>query len=145
VGPGTYYNDSINSSEVYIDQTGDIKLEGSLEYRFKILGALKGAVFTDAGNVWLANADTTRTGGEFNSKTFLNELAVGSGIGIRLDTDFFVLRLDVAFPLRKIVPFNTGTPDEKASFEWVFDDIDFGSKAWRRENLVWNIAIGYPF
>ena len=150
VGPGTYYNDSLNNGNIFIDQTGDIKLEGSLEYRFKILGALKGAVFADAGNVWLANADTTRigdtrTGGEFNSKTFLKELAVGTGVGIRLDTDFFVLRLDVAFPLRKIVPFDTNQPGQTASFEWVFDDIAFGSKPWRRENLVWNIAIGYPF
>ena len=145
VGPGTYYNDSINNSDVYIDQTGDIKLEGSLEYRFDIAGPLKGAVFTDAGNVWLANEDSTRVGSKFNSKDFLDELAVGTGVGIRLDTDFFVLRLDVAFPIRKLVPLDAGASEGEASFEWVFDDIDLGSKSWRRENLVWNIAIGYPF
>ena len=145
VGPGTYYNDSINNSDVYIDQTGDIKLEGSLEYRFDIVGALKGAVFTDAGNIWLANEDSTRVGSKFDSKDFLEELAVGTGVGIRLDTDFFVLRLDVAFPVRKLVPLDASTSEGAATFEWVFDDIDFGSKSWRRENLVWNIAIGYPF
>lgn len=143
VGPGTYYNENINNRDVYIDQTGDIKLEGSLEYRFDILGPLKGAVFTDAGNIWLAKYDDTRVGGEFDTKDFLDELAVGGGAGVRVDTDFFVLRLDVAFPFRKLVPLN-GTTGE-SYFDWAFDEIDFGSKSWRRENLVWNIAIGYPF
>ncbi len=145
LGPGTYYNDSINTQNAYIDETGDIKLEGSLEYRFDIIGPIKGAVFVDAGNVWLANEDTTRVGGKFDATKFINQLAVGNGVGIRLATKFFVLRLDVAFPIRKIVPKIHDDPNSEAQFEWVFDNVNFGDKNWRKENIVWNIAIGYPF
>ena len=137
IGPGTYnVRDNIPAdSTLFIDQRGDIKLEANLEYRFDIIKALKGAVFVDAGNIWLARVDPHRPGGEFDSKTFLNQLAVGTGLGLRLDFSFFVLRFDLAFPLRK--PY--------LDDPWVMDDIDFGSSAWRRENLIFNIAIGYPF
>jgi outer membrane protein assembly factor BamA len=118
-------------------------LEGNIEYRFDIVKLLKGALFLDAGNIWLMKADpigeengVDRSGGVFHRKTFLNELAVGSGLGLRFDFSFFVLRLDVAFPLRK--PYLIDDP-------WVVDDVDFGSKTWRKDNLVFNIAIGYPF
>lgn len=138
IGPGTYnVRGSIpKDATLFIDQRGDIKLEGNAEYRFDIIKSLKGAIFVDAGNIWLWRADdVNRPGGEFNRSTFLNQLAVGTGIGLRFDFSFFVLRLDTAFPLRK--PY---LPDP-----WVIKEIDFGSKAWRRENLVFNIAIGYPF
>ena len=81
-----------------------VKLEGNIEYRFDIIKMFKGAVFLDGGNIWLLrqDPDTTRTeGGSFNVKTFLNQLAVGTGLGLRFDFSFFVLRLDTAFPLRK--------------------------------------------
>jgi len=121
---------------LFIDQRGDIKLEGNAEYRFDIFKALKGAVFVDAGNIWLMRADTLhRPGGEFHASTFLNQIAVGTGVGLRLDFSFFVLRFDLAFPLRK--PY--------LDDPWVADEIDFGSRAWRKENLIFNIAIGYPF
>lgn len=146
VGPGTYYNDSINNRNVYIDQTGDIKLEGAVEYRFNLWKEfLKGAVFADAGNIWLVNEDSLREGGKFNADQFLDEIAVGTGVGVRLATKFFVLRLDIAFPIRKVLPINPEDPDGKGKFHWVFDRIDFTDKDWRRENLVWNLAIGYPF
>jgi outer membrane protein insertion porin family len=137
IGPGTYnVRDGIpQDSTLFIDQRGDIKLEGSVEYRFDIIKALKGAVFVDAGNIWLMRVDPHRPGGEFNSDTFLNQIAVGTGAGLRLDFSFFVLRFDLAFPLRK--PY--------LDDPWVGDEIDFGSRAWRKENLILNIAIGYPF
>ena len=135
VGPGTY-NFLANDTTFFIDQRGDIKLEGNVEYRFDILKALKGAVFVDAGNIWLMKEDSLRAGGKFSNK-FLKELAVGTGFGLRVDFSFFVLRFDLAFPLRK--------PYRDENNRWVFDEIDFTSKAWRRENLVLNIAIGYPF
>jgi outer membrane protein assembly factor BamA len=145
VGPGTYnVRTDPNVTTQFIDQRGDIKLEGNIEYRFDIVKILKGALFLDAGNIWLMKADpineenggVDRSGGVFHKNTFLNELAVGSGMGLRFDFSFFVLRLDVAFPLRK--PYLIDDP-------WVVDDIDFGSKTWRKDNLVFNIAIGYPF
>lgn len=137
IGPGTYnVRDNIPiDSTLFIDQRGDIKLEGSIEYRFDIIKALKGAVFVDAGNIWLARVDPHRPGGEFHSDTFLRQLAVGTGVGLRLDFSFFVLRFDLAFPLRK--PY--------LDDPWVIDDINFGSSDWRKENLILNIAIGYPF
>jgi len=146
VGPGLYYNDSINNRNVYIDQTGDIKLEGAIEYRFNLWKEfLKGAVFTDAGNIWLVNEDSLREGGKFHADQFLDQIAVGTGVGFRVATKFFVLRLDIAFPVRKVAPIDAENPNGKGRFEWVFDRIDFTDKDWRRQNLVWNLAIGYPF
>jgi len=146
IGPGTYdvrtvakenNNNTNDNTRLFIDQRGDIKLEGNMEYRFDIIKALKGAVFVDAGNIWLIRPDTTRMGGEFKRKEFLKQIAVGTGLGLRVDFSFFVLRLDVAFPLRK--PY---LPEHE---RWVFREIDFGSSRWRSDNLVFNIAIGYPF
>jgi hypothetical protein len=140
VGPGTYNvrTDSLYTSSTYfIDQRGDVKIEGSVEYRFDIIKALKGAVFVDGGNIWLLKEDVNRPGGKFNKDIFLGELAVGTGVGLRYDFGFFVLRLDVATPLRK--------PYLEKGDRWVVDEIDLGSREWRRENLILNIAIGYPF
>jgi outer membrane protein insertion porin family len=67
----------------------------------------------------------------------MNELAVGTGFGLRFDFSFFVLRGDLAMPIRK--------PYLPLQNRWVFDSIDFGSAEWRKNNLVFNIAIGYPF
>lgn len=136
VGPGTY-SPPDTVSTLYLDQAGDIKLEYSLEYRFPIRGFLKGALFADAGNIWLVNEDPQRPGGIFNFNTFYKELAVGGGAGLRFDFSFVVLRLDIAFPWRK--------PYLPAGQRWVLDKIKLGSKSWRKENLIFNIAIGYPF
>lgn len=136
VGPGSYAPvDTL--STIYVDQTGDIKLETSLEYRFPIYGYLKGAFFADAGNIWLVNEDEQRPGGKFESNDFYKELAVGAGLGLRIDISFVVIRFDLAFPLRK--------PYLPEGGRWVFDKISFGSGSWRRENILLNIAIGYPF
>lgn len=136
VGPGTF-NTLANDSVIFIDQRGDLKLEGNAEYRFDITKVMKGAVFVEAGNIWLIKEDSLRQGGQFNKSQFLKELAVGTGFGLRFDFNFFVLRFDLAFPLRK--------PYRDENNRWVVDEINFGSSAWRRENLILNIAIGYPF
>lgn len=140
IGPGSYYflSDPANETRVlFLDQRGDLKLEGSIEYRFDLVKALKAAVFVDAGNIWLWREDPQRPGSKFHKDRFLRQLAVGTGAGLRLDFSFFVLRFDLAFPLRK--------PHLPAENRWVFRQIDFGSSTWRRENIVLNIAIGYPF
>jgi outer membrane protein insertion porin family len=137
IGPGTYYPTDVDANSFLPDQSGDIKLELNSEYRAKLFSVINGALFVDAGNIWLWNADEeNRPGAQFSSK-FFDELAVGTGAGLRIDITFLVLRLDLAFPLRK--------PWYPESQRWVLDEIDFGSKSWRRENLVFNIAIGYPF
>ena len=136
LGPGTYAPpDSLKS--VLVDQTGDIKLEGNIEFRFPIIKYLKGAFFVDAGNIWLVNADTLRPGSQFKFSRFINELGMGAGFGLRLDFDLMVLRVDVAIPIRK--------PWLPEGERWVFKDINFADSRWRRDNLMWNISIGYPF
>lgn len=135
IGPGSYLNTE-TANDYLPDQSGDLKLEFSTEYRAKLFSIVKGAAFIDAGNIWLMNKDPNKPGGEI-SKDFMKEIAVGAGVGLRFDVSFFILRTDLAFPLRK--PY---LPDGE---RWVIKDIDFGSGSWRKENLILNIAIGYPF
>lgn len=134
VGPGTYEAPQVNES--LAEQPGDIKLELNTELRFPLISIMQGAVFVDAGNVWLFNEDTTKPGSLFTSK-FLNELAVGTGVGIRFDLSFLILRLDLGIPIRK--------PWLPKGEQWVFNKIDWGNSEWRKQNLVFNLAIGYPF
>jgi hypothetical protein len=136
VGPGTYNqnNDSIG----FLQLGGDIKLEMNAEYRFGIYRFFKGAVFADAGNVWLLKSNPSTLGGSaFSFSDFASEIAVGAGIGLRIDVSFFILRFDLATPLRK--------PWLEENNRWVIDEINLGSSTWRRENLILNVAIGYPF
>jgi len=142
LGPGTY---KVPDTAIFADQGGDIKLMLNSELRFKIVSVLYGALFVDAGNIWLRKEDlgepgkpeTARLGSGFKLKNAFNELAVGTGAGLRVDATIFVIRLDVAFPLRK--------PYLPEGQRWVVDDIAFGNKDWRKQNLIFNIGIGYPF
>ncbi|WP_113639213.1 translocation and assembly module lipoprotein TamL [Nubsella zeaxanthinifaciens] len=134
LGPGTY---KIKDDATFADQGGDIKMMLNSELRFKIVSILHGAAFVDAGNIWLRKEDPDRPGSEFSLKNSISEFAVGTGVGLRVDATIFVIRLDGAFPIRK--------PFLPSGQRWVINDIDFGSKIWRRDNLVLNIGIGYPF
>ena len=111
-------------------------MELNAEFRQKLFSFLNLALFVDAGNIWLINEDETRPGAKF-SKDFMSEIAVGAGLGLRLDFNILILRLDLATPLR--------VPYYEKNDRWTFDKIDFGDKAWRKDNLILNIAIGYPF
>ncbi|TCJ17740.1 hypothetical protein EPD60_06010 [Flaviaesturariibacter flavus] len=132
VGPGTFRE--LKATTFLPDQTGDIKLEVNTEYRPHISGPLYGAVFLDAGNIWLKTEDPSRPGSGFKAG-FLNDLAVDAGLGVRLDVTLFVIRLDVGFPIRKPWLDNP----------WVINQINLLNRAYRRENVVYNLAIGYPF
>lgn len=136
VGPGTY--DQKHDTLGILQLGGDIKLETNAEYRFGIYRYFKGALFVDAGNVWLLQSNPSKTGTPFVASKFLNEVAVGAGVGLRVDVSFFILRFDLAFPLRKV-------PEFEDNFRWVANRIDFTSSTWRKDNLVLNVAIGYPF
>lgn len=136
IGPGTYRSPNIDTGSFLPDESGDIKLEFNTEYRAKLFSVIHGAIFVDAGNIWLMNKNENKPGSQFSSK-FMDEIAVGTGAGLRVDLSFLVLRLDLAWPLRK--------PYLPEGQRWVVDEIDFGSKYWRDENLVFNLAIGYPF
>ena len=135
VGPGTYnqQNDSIG----FLQLGGDVKLELNSEYRFGIYRFMKGAIFVDAGNVWLLKSNPSTSGDPFSFSRFVNEIAVGAGVGLRVDVSFFILRFDLATPLRK--------PWLEQNDKWVINEINLGNPVWRQENLILNVAIGYPF
>jgi len=128
LGPGSFHTDDQSG---YIDQSGDIKLEGNMEFRFDMSSMMKGALFLETGNIWLANEDVNRPGAEFDFNTFYNELAVGTGFGVRFDFTFFVLRLDLGLPLR--TPYTTNGKN------WLFGTDEIFAKG------IFNLAIGYPF
>lgn len=126
LGPGSYL-DSLNGLPAYtFEQPGEILLESSLELRSQIVGFLHGAVFLDAGNVWTIGYDDARQGSQWKASSFLGEIAVGTGAGLRFDFSFLIFRFDVGVkvwdPGRQIiVPLN-----------------DINSR-------TYNIGIGYPF
>ncbi len=142
LGPGTY---QVDQTQTFADQGGDIKLMLNSELRFRIAGPLNGALFIDAGNIWLRKEDlgepgipnSARPGSAFKFSRAFSEMAVGTGAGVRIDAQIFVIRLDGAFPIRK--------PYLPSGQRFVFNEVDFGSRAWRRENFILNLGIGYPF
>lgn len=135
VGPGTTFQN--NENRGFLNLGGEIKVELNAEYRLNIYRFLNGALFIDAGNVWLQKSNPANTGSPFIFSTFINEMAAGTGIGLRIDVSFFILRLDVATPLRK--------PWLEKNQRWVVNRINFASPSWRKDNLIFNIALGYPF
>lgn len=127
IGPGSFYEQESS----YIDQSGDIKLETNLEFRFGISRITKGALFIDAGNIWLRNEDEYRPGSQFSFNTFYDQLAVGTGVGLRFDFNFFVLRTDLGIPIR--------TPYVRDDSKWLIGQGNLLSRA------LFYFAIGYPF
>ena len=134
IGPGSYLAPVENLG---VDQTGDIRIELNAEYRFNFTKRFLGAAFLDIGNVWLRNPDPERPGGDFQLNRFYKELGIGTGIGFRYDFQVLIFRLDVAWPL--YVPYL----DE--GDRWVIGEFNIFNRDWRKNNLVWNLAIGYPF
>jgi outer membrane protein assembly factor BamA len=127
LGPGSYNNPSDDAT---FNQIGDIQLEANIEYRFPIYEWIRGAFFLDAGNIWLLEESKDLPGGKFTFPGFLEQIALDTGIGIRLDFDFFIFRLDPA--IRLFVP---SYPKNDRLY---FDKMQIG-------DIVWNFGIGYPF
>lgn len=141
IGPGTYRDTTTNS---YVDQAGDLKLEANFEYRFPLWGKLQGAVFTDLGNIWLVNDDPDREGAVLSESTF--QLAVSSGLGLRFEINPIIVRFDWAWPMRyPYKVYASGNESIGQGKYWVADQINFASYEWRKENLILNISLGYPF
>ncbi len=134
LGPGSYRD---TTSQYLANEAGDIRLEYNSELRAKLTGIFNAAVFIDAGNIWLKQDVPSKPGSKFKASTFGNQIAVDAGAGLRVDASIIVVRLDLAFPLRK--------PWLPSDERWVIKDIKFGDPDWRKENLILNIAIGYPF
>ena len=129
LGPGSY--DDPNESR-YPNQTGDVKLEANMEYRFKLFWKLEAALFVDAGNIWSLSAEDDREGAGFEFGRFYREIAVGAGAGARAVFSFFIFRFDLGVPLRN--PF----PVEGSN--WLP-----GNAGITGRDLTFNLAIGYPF
>lgn len=141
IGPGGFDTRNITNLS---DQSGDIKLEFNTEFRFTIYKFLKAAFFIDAGNVWALRLDETRPDAEFRftrsngqKNSFIDEIAMDIGFGVRLDFNFFVVRLDAALPIRD--------PAFDDNERWQFDKLDLSKGSSYRERMGLIIAIGYPF
>lgn len=143
LGPGAYYADSVTRTIFGNSSFGDIKLELNSELRIKFNSLINGALFVDAGNIWTYNNNEDSFYGPeaVFSKDFYKQVAVGGGIGLRLDFSFLVFRVDLAAPFRKPWYPLLETPRNA----WVFNEFNLRSSEWRRENLVLNIAVAYPF
>lgn len=124
LGPGSYL-DTNN-----INQIADIRLVANLETRFEIISIFEGAVFIDAGNIWLTQEDSLRPGAQFEFEDFLSEIALDAGLGLRLNFNFFIIRLDAAIPITN--------PSQAYGKRWVLGRMT-------DKDIIYNIGIGYPF
>ena len=129
IGPGSY-RPSEKLKNGYYDQTGTFKFEFNTEYRFPLMGYLYGALFLDAGNVWLLEKDPIRPGGALGEGAFFKQLALGTGAGLRFDIDMLVLRADLGIGIH--APYETG----KSGY---YNMTSF------KNSLAFHLAIGYPF
>lgn len=129
LGPGNFYNSS--GSIDFMKQSGDIKLDLNLEARFRLIWKLEAALFVDAGNIWTIRDYAEQPSGAFHWNEFYKQIACNYGFGLRLDFDFFVIRVDMGIKL-----YDPGYPVE--------------IERWRTE-LTWrndfalHFAVGYPF
>ena len=126
LGPGEFNN--VNGYDM--EHIGDLQLESNIEYRFPLYGIIKGAIFSDLGNIWTLSNNESFPGGQFKFDKFYKQLALDGGFGIRFDFDFFLIRLDVAAPLCD--------PSYEEGSRW-----RVGKLQWK--DAVWNVGIGYPF
>jgi outer membrane protein assembly factor BamA len=125
LGPGSYSN-----PEDDFDRMGDLQLEANIEYRFPVYQFIKSALFADIGNIWLLQQEDSYPGGDFRFDRFYRELAIDVGLGLRLDFNFFILRVDFAIPLRD--------PAKPENERWVLNK-------WQLNDVIINFGIGYPF
>lgn len=130
LGPGRYV--SRNGTIDYINQSGDIKMDFSLEYRMHMFWKINGAFFVDAGNIWTMYDYSDQPGGMFTWDDFYKQIAVSYGMGLRLDLNFLVLRLDAA--MKAINPIYTEGP-----LRYPFTHPHF------KRDFAWHFAVGYPF
>ncbi|MDR0962659.1 MAG: BamA/TamA family outer membrane protein [Mediterranea sp.] len=127
LGPGSFAG-----SGNFLDQSGDIKLDFSLEYRTRLFWKFRGAVFVDAGNIWTIRNYDSQPGGQFRLDTFYKQIAVAYGVGLRLDLDFFILRFDGG--MKAINPVYDSGKERYPIFNPKFG-----------RDFAFHFAVGYPF
>jgi hypothetical protein len=128
LGPGSF----LHQETGFVNQTADIKLEANAEYRFKLFWILEGALFLDAGNIWTYNEDESRPGSKFEFKYLLDDMALGTGTGLRFDFKFVIGRLDMGMKLRD--------PSIRGS-SWIMTNRKYNF----RDDFTFVLGIGYPF
>ena len=156
LGPGSH-TDSLtfnNNNRLLFYQTGDLKLEFNLEYRFNIYWRLKGALFLDAGNIWTIAKDPDRIGSQFllsrkpeeidpnfpgSGEPFYRQIAVGGGFGFRFDFTYFIFRIDLGLQLRNPFP--------RLNADYSYRERDFWNpiRGTKLSDFNLNIGLGYPF
>jgi len=158
LGPGGYEDPLTRDPDnrLLFYQSGDFRIEFNLEYRFPLLWQLKGALFLDGGNVWTFDFDPDRCGSQFLFRgkvvspcgeggpqavdPFYKQIALGTGIGLRLDLSFFVIRFDTGLRLRNPFPRN-GDPETAVGLDYFVD----WTEGLFTDYLNFNLALGYPF
>jgi hypothetical protein len=133
LGPGS---SNPGTSNKFLNQTGDIKLEANVEYRFKLFWILEGALFLDAGNIWAYYEDPTRPGAQFRFNTFYKDIAVGTGTGFRFDFKFVIARVDLGMKLRDPLLTNGS--------RWIIARRPYSLKN-HLDDFAMVFGIGYPF
>jgi hypothetical protein len=128
LGPGSYVSDA---STTFFNQSGDIKFDFNIEYRTRLFWKLEAAAFIDAGNIWTIKDYEGQEGGLFKLDSFYKEIALGYGLGLRLDFDYFLIRFDCGE--KAYNPAKTGKD------KWAFLHPNL------KDNFAWHIAVGYPF
>ena len=126
LGPGGF----VNTTGSTLERVGDISLTFNIEDRFKLFSIFEGAIFADAGNVWLLRESSEFPDGEFKFDKFLSQIALGAGLGLRANISILTLRLDFAIPI-----YDPGSTSDNhwtiSKFQW--------------SNIVTNFGIDYPF
>jgi outer membrane protein assembly factor BamA len=128
LGPGSMYKTDTTS---FIHQVGDIRLDANIEFRSKLFWKVELAFYVDAGNIWTIRKYDYQKNGNFDFGRFQKEIAVSYGLGLRLDFDYFLVRLDSGF--------KAYNPQETGSRKWAISDPNF------KNNFAWHFAVGYPF
>jgi len=133
LGPGSYVETAADTTIFnYANKTGDVKFEANLEYRFKVVWKMEGALFLDAGNIWALRSETGKPNADFKWNRFYKEIAIGTGFGVRFDFSFFVLRFDFGLKLH-----DPALPENE---RWIPVLKDFSLN-----DLHLKFGIGYPF
>jgi len=125
------------SYEDKIEQPGEILVEANIEYRNKLIGFLDWAFFIDAGNIWLIHDDPARPNGNFEPDRFYREFGIGSGLGLRFNFSFLVVRFDYGVKIYD--------PMRRPGQRFIGDNITLQKLGGEKGQALLNLAIGYPF
>ena len=128
LGPGSMQKSNATS---FVHQVGDIRIDANIEYRSKLFWRFELALYVDAGNIWTIHKYDYQPDGNFDFNRFYKEIAVSYGLGLRLDFDYFLVRLDSG-----VKAYN---PQERGADKWAISHPDFS------KNFAWHFAVGYPF